>query len=135
MDVLLRAMGIAFVSLVVIFAVGNSGGFKSLIRVGACILIFSLVALELSRGIDLIRDMYFDIKTENAFLGESLSVMIKALAIALVGRVGADVCKECGESGIAQGIESVSGVVIFTLSLPVITSILEFSSDVLRRGE
>ena len=136
MTVLLRAIGIALVSLVAIFVLGGHGsGFKSFIKVAACVLIFSLVATELARGIDAIRDIYLDIKVENEFLSEALSVMIKALAIALIGRVGSDICKECGESGLALGIESVSGVVIFTLSLPIVSSILEFASDVIRRGE
>ena len=136
MTILLRAIGIALVSLVAIFVLGGRGsGFKSFVKVGACVLIFSILATELASGIDAIRDIYFDIRVENEFLSESLSVMIKALAIALIGRVGADICKECGESGLALGIESVSGVVIFTLSLPIVSSILEFASDVLRRGE
>ncbi len=136
MSVLVRAIGIALVSLVVIAVLGGVGsGFKIFVKVGTCVLIFSFVAIELSHGIDMIKDMYFDIKTENAFLGEALSVMIKALAVALVGRVGSDICKECGEGGIAQGIESVTGVVIFTLSLPIVSSILKFASDILQRGE
>lgn len=136
MAILLRAIGIALVSLVAIFVLGGHGsGFKGFVKIGACVLIFAIVATELASGIDAIKDIYFDIKLENEFLSESISVMIKALAIALVGRIGADICKECGERGLALGIESVSGVVIFTLSLPIVSLILEFASDVLRRGE
>lgn len=136
MSVLLRALGIALISLIAIFALrGVGGGFQGFVRVGACILLFSLVGVELSEGIDAIRDVYFGIKTENAFLGEALSVMIKALGIALVGRLGADVCRECGESGMSQSIDAVTGVVIFSLSLPVLGKILDFASEVLQRGE
>ena len=135
MSVLLRAIGVALVSLVAISVLGGIGsGLKNFVKIGACVLLFSLAVSELSQGVDAIKDAYLGIKSENEFLGESISVMIKALAIALVGRVGADICKECGEGGLAQGIESVSGVMIFTLSLPIVTSILEFASDILQRG-
>lgn len=135
MSVLLRAIGVALVSLVAISILGGIGsGLKSFVKIAACVLLFSLAVSELSQGVDAIKDAYLGIKSENEFLGESISVMIKALAIALVGRVGADICKECGEGGLAQGIESVSGVMIFTLSLPIVTSILEFASDILQRG-
>lgn len=135
MSVLLRALGIAFLALVVIFVLRGTGrGFEAFVKIGACALIFSLVALELSSGIDAIRNVYLEINAENAFLGDALGVMIKALAISLIGRIGADICKECGESGLAQGIEAVSGVVIFSLSLPILSSILGFASDVLLAG-
>lgn len=135
MSVLLRAMGIAFLALIVIFVLrGTGGGFEGFVKIGACALIFSLVALELSRGIDILKSVYLEINIENEFLGEALGVMIKALAIAFVGRIGADICKECGESGLAQGIEAVSGVVIFSLSLPILSGILGFASDVLMAG-
>ena len=136
MSVLLRAVGIAFVSLIAVFVLKSVGsGLQNVIKVGACILLFSLVMLELSNGIDMIRSVYLNIQTENEFLGEALSVMIKALAIALIGRLGSDICKECGEGGLSQGIEAVSGVVIFSLSLPILGKILEFASEVLQKGE
>lgn len=136
MSLLLRAFGIAFISLIAIFALrGVGGGYQNLVKIGACVVLFSFVVVELSEGIDAIRDMYFSIKTENAFLGEAISVMIKALAIALIGRLGSDICKECGEGGLSQGIDAVTGVVIFSLSLPILGKILEFASEVLQRGE
>lgn len=136
MSVLLRALGIALVSLIAIFVLrGVGGNFQSFVKIGACILLFSLVGVELADGIDAIKDMYFGIKTENAFLGEALSVMIKALGIALVGRLGSDVCRECGEGGLSQGIDAVTGIVIFSLSLPILGQILDFASEVMQKGE
>lgn len=135
MPLLLRALGIALLSLAIIFVLrGMGGGFEGFVKASACVLLFSFAGVELARGIDAIKDIYLGIRLENAFLGEALGVMIKALAIALVGRIGADICKECGESGLAQGIETVSGVIIFSLSLPVLSQILTFASDVLQKG-
>lgn len=136
MSVLLRALGVAVISLIALFVLrGVGSGIQSFVKIGACILLFSLVALELSDGIEAIKDVYLGIKTENGFLGDALSVMIKALGIALVGRLGSDICKECGEGGLSQGIDAVTGVVIFSLSLPILTQILDFAAEVLQKGE
>ena len=71
---------------------------------------------------------------ENSFVGVSISVMIKALGIALIGRICADVCKECGENGLAQGVELVAGIVIFSLSLPILSEILSFAYGLLQNS-
>ena len=73
-----------------------------------------------------------DISLESSTL-VSVSVMIKALGIALIGRICADVCKECGEGGLAESVELVSGIVIFSLSLPILSEILTFASELLQR--
>ena len=44
------------------------------------------------------------------------------------------VCKECGENGIAEGVEMLSGVVILSLSLPMLSKILGFASEMLKRS-
>jgi stage III sporulation protein AD len=102
--------------------------------VGALILIFGTVVFELAEGIIAIEDTVSETVDGNSFVAVSLSVMIKSLGIAIIGRICADICKECGEGGLAQGVELVSGAVIFSLSLPILSEILGFASDVLSRG-
>jgi stage III sporulation protein AD len=93
-----------------------------------------MAILELSHGVSSIRETVFAFIDSESFVGTAISVMVKALGIALVGRICADICRECGEAGLAQGVEAVAGGVIFSLSLPILSEILEFASDVLARG-
>lgn len=135
MILMLRAAGTAIAALIVILALrGISNVFATLVKVGAVLLLFGFFIFELSAGISSVREAVSHFIDENSFVGASISVMIKALGIALVGRICADVCKECGESGLAQGVELVAGIVIFSLSLPILSEILSFASDLLQRS-
>lgn len=135
MALLLRVFGVALAALITLLALrGMASGFSVLLKVGAALLIFGMVLPELASGVDSVRSLVLGFVDENSFVGTSISVMVKALGIALVGRICADVCKECGESGLAQGVETASGVVIFSLSLPILFEILTFAADVLQRG-
>ena len=135
MTLLLRVFGVALASLVALFVLrGSASGFSALVKVGALLLIFGMVLPELASGVDSLHSLVLGFVEEDSFIGTSISVMVKALGIALLGRICADVCKECGEGGLAEGVEVASGIVIFSLSLPILFDILTFASDVLQRG-
>lgn len=135
MSLLLRAVGIALIALVAMLVLKSlSSGFSALLRVGAMILLFTIAFFELARGIAELRELSFGIVGENSFVASALGVMLKALGIALLARICSDICRDCGESGLAFGVESVAGVVIFSLSLPVLAEILGFASELLSRG-
>lgn len=135
MTVVLRACGIALIALVALFVLRSvSSGLSSFVKIGAAVLLFGLVMLELTKGIEALKEIISVLGSSNEFVGEAIGVMLKALGIALVGRICADICRECGEGGLAQGVEAVAGVVIFSLSLPILSAILSFASDVLGRS-
>jgi stage III sporulation protein AD len=135
MSAVLRAAGIALIALVALLALkGFSNGVGVLLRVGATVLLFGAAVFELSHGIAEIRALSFGIVGENSFVASALGVMLKALGIALVARVCSDICRDCGEGGLASGVETVAGVVIFSLSLPILKEILGFASELLSRG-
>ena len=135
METLLRAAGVSLIALVLLIVLrGISGSFATLVKVGAVLLLFGIAALKLSEGVAEIRALTSAFIDEGSFVGVSISVMVKALGIALIGRICADICRECGESGLASGVESVAGIVIFSLSLPILAEILQFAAELLRRG-
>lgn len=135
MDIMLRVAGVTVASLVLLVVLRSiSGTFATFVKVGAVILLLGAVVLKLSEGIAEIKSLMSVFVDENSFVGISVSVMVKALGIALVGRICADICRECGESGLATGVESVAGIVIFSLSLPILSEILQFAAELLRRG-
>ena len=135
MDVILRAAGVAIAALAVLLVLrGVTGNFAVFVKIAAVLLLFGMAILELSHGVSSIRETVFAFIDSESFVGKAISVMVKALGIALVGRICADICRECGEGGLAQGVEAVAGGVIFSLSLPILSEILEFASDMLARG-
>ena len=135
MSLMLRAVGIAVVSLVALLILRGTGkGFSVFVKVGTSLLLFGLALVELSKGITEIRELVSGFIDSSSFVGRSLSVMMRALGVALIGRICADICKDCDENGLAQGVETVSGVIIFSLSLPILSEILQFAADVLSKG-
>ena len=135
MDVILRAAGVAIAALSVLLVLrGVTGNFAVFVKIAAVLLLFGMAILELSHGVSSIRETVFAFIDSESFVGTAISVMVKPLGIALVGRICADICRECGEGGLAQGVEAVAGGVIFSLSLPILSEILEFASDVLAQG-
>ena len=64
-------------------------------------------------------------------LGEWGGSVLKALGIAIVVQIAADICRDCGESSAASGVELIGKLEILLLCLPIIKSILETVREVL----
>lgn len=60
--------------------------------------------------------------------------VLKSLGIAILTQCCADICKDCGEGGIANGIELIGKIEILVLSLPLIDDILELAGRLLSLG-
>lgn len=61
-------------------------------------------------------------------------VLIKALGVALLTHLGAEICRDCGEGGIATAVELAGKCEILLLSLPLVSSILSSAAELLNRS-
>lgn len=135
MALILKGAGIAFIALIALLLLREtSGRFSVLIKIGTVVLLFALIIGELAVVFGELLGDIRDVISQDEFLNSSVSVMLKALGVAFIGKICADVCKECGENGIAEGVEMLSGVVILSLSLPMLSKILGFASEMLKRS-
>ena len=57
--------------------------------------------------------------------GEYVSLMLKGLGVVTLGRVCADVCRDCGEGTLASAVETCVKLVVMLLALPSVTGILQ----------
>lgn len=62
------------------------------------------------------------------------TTLLKALGIAILTQCCAELCRECGESGAATGVELTGKVEILLLSLPLVNEILESAKQLLSLG-
>ena len=62
------------------------------------------------------------------------TLLFKALGIALLTQFCAEICRECGESAAANGIELTGKIEILLLCLPLINEILLLAEDLLNMG-
>ena len=72
--------------------------------------------------------------TENGGASEYVAVLWKAFAIAAVTHFSAEICRECGETGAAAGVELGGKAEILLLSLPLIHKLLTLAEELLSRG-
>ncbi len=74
-----------------------------------------------------------------ALMGENsssgyLTVLFKALGIAVLTQCCADICRECGESSAANGVELAGKVELLLLCLPLVGEILSAAQKLLELG-
>ncbi|MBR4799625.1 MAG: hypothetical protein IK047_05110 [Clostridia bacterium] len=60
------------------------------------------------------------------------AIMLKALAVALCCRFGADVCRDCGETTLAEKVEFAGRAGMVLLGLPIIKQLLDAARDMMQ---
>lgn len=68
---------------------------------------------------------------ETSGLSSYLTLLMKALGIALTTELCADICRDCGESALGSGIEFAGKAEILLLSLPLMKQIMETAEGVM----
>lgn len=133
---LFRICGVALVCSVLLVMLKNtSGGMDSLLRVGGGIVVFALVVSCIGEQILLIKSVVDKVPDDSGTMEKSFSLMLKALGIALVSKLGSDICRDCGEGTLAGGIESAGRVAIISLCIPVVSELCELAVKILEMGE
>ena len=95
-------------------------------------MILALGATALSAAAPLIR--YLQSIPSLAGFTDYAEPLLKALGIGMLTQVCADVCRDCGESGVANGVELLGKVEILLLCLPLIHHLLEVAQELLSMG-
>lgn len=62
------------------------------------------------------------------------TLLFKALGIAVLTQICAQMCRECGEGGIAVGVEAVGKTELLLLCIPLFEEILSFAQELLQFG-
>ena len=62
------------------------------------------------------------------------TLLFKALGIAVLTQICAQMCRECGEGGIASGVELVGKIEILLLCIPLIEELLSLAQELLQIG-
>lgn len=68
-------------------------------------------------------------------VGEYTILMLKALGLALLSGIGADICRDCGESTVATGVETVGNLAILSLCIPLFSELIGYAQTLLEMGQ
>ncbi len=90
-------------------------------------LIIILVMDKLSGIIGLIESISNKANINNQFIG----ILLKITGIAFLSEFAVSICKDSGESAIASKIEIATKIIIISMSIPIISSLLEIILKIL----
>lgn len=117
-----KIIGIGLIALIIIIILRQyKPEFAIYVSIIAGILILLLSISNLSGVINLLKDISSRANINSKFLG----IILKITGIAILTEFAVSICQDSGEKSIANKIDIGGKVIIITISLPIISSLLE----------
>lgn len=125
---IIKIIGIALIALIIIILLKQyKPEFAIYISLLTGVLILILVMDQLTGIVNLIQS----IANKASINSEFLTLLIKITGIAFLSEFAVSICKDSGEGAIASKIELGSKIIIISMSIPIISSLLELILNVL----
>ena len=125
---IIKIIGIALIALVIIIMLKQyRPKYAIFISILTGILILFLVMDRLTGIINLIESIQDKFSINTQFI----ALLIKITGIAFLSEFAISVCKDSGEAAIASKIEIGSKIIIISMSVPIISSLLEIILKIL----
>lgn len=128
MEEIIKIIGIGLIALVIIIILKQyKPEYAIYVSMIAGILILFLAVEKITGIINLLQSI-----SDKTYINKSfLSILLKITGIAFLTEFAVSVCSDAGEKAIASKIEIGSKVIIITMSIPIITSLLELIIEIL----
>lgn len=127
MDII-KIIGIGLVAVIIIVILKQyRPEFAMYVSIGAGILIFALIATKLSGIIDVLKS----IANKSSINSKFLVLLIKITGIAILTEFTVSLCKDSGESAIANKVDLGGKVIIMSMAIPIMSSLLETIINIL----
>jgi len=128
MSEIVKILGIGMIALIIIIIIKQyRPEFAIYISIIAGILILLISIQKMEGIIALIQS----ISEKAGVNGKFLSILLKITGIAILAEFAVSICKDSGESAIASKVEMGSKVIIISMSIPIISSLLELMINIL----
>lgn len=119
---IIKIIGIALIALIIIIMLKQyRSEYAIFISILTGILILFLVMDRLTGIIQLIQNIEDKFSINTQFI----ALLIKITGIAFLSEFAVSICKDSGEAAIASKIELGSKIIIISMSIPIISSLLE----------
>lgn len=127
MDII-KIIGIGLIAVIIIVILKQyRPEFAMYVSLGAGILIFALIAMKISGIIEVLKSLANKTSINTEFLG----LLIKITGIAILTEFTVSICKDSGESAIASKVDLGGKVIIMSMSIPIMSSLLETIINIL----
>ena len=128
MEEIIKIIGIGLTSLVIIIILKQyKPEYAIYVSIIAGILILFFAMEKISGIVNLLQSI-----SDKTYINKTfLSILLKITGIAFITEFVVSICSDAGEKAIASKIEIGSKVIIVTMSIPIITSLLELIMEIL----
>ena len=124
----IKIIGIALIALIIIILLKQyKPEFAIYISLLTGVLIFLLIIDELEGIISLIQTL----ANKTSINGTFISLLLKITGIAFLSEFAVSICKDSGEGAIASKIEIGTKIIIISMSIPIISSLLDIILKIL----
>ena len=121
MDII-KIIGIGLISLIIIVILKQyKPEFAMYVSLLAGVLIFLLVATKISGIIEVLKS----IANKASIDSEFIALLIKITGIAILTEFAVSICKDSGETAIANKVDLGGKVIIMSMSIPIMSSLLQ----------
>ena len=125
---IIRIVGIAIIALIIIIILRQyKPEFAIYVSLITGVLILALVLDKLTGIVDLI----LSIANKSSINTTFIMLLIKITGIAFLAEFAVSICKDSGEGAIASKIELGSKIIIISMSIPILTSLIEIILKIL----
>ena len=100
--------------------------FSTVLRLAFCVIFGAMTVRAVSLLTDQLR-VWMD-----ATAAEYTGTLFRALGIALLTHLSAELCRDSGENTVAGWVETLGKLEILTLCLPLIRSVMEMAEEILQ---
>lgn len=131
MDII-KIIGIGLIALIIIIILKQyKPEFAIYASLIAGILIFALIATKISGIVEVLKSL----ANKSSINSEFITLLIKITGIAILTEFTVSICKDSGESAIASKVDLGGKVIIMSMSIPIMSSLLETIINVLPWGK
>lgn len=127
MDII-KIIGIGLISLIIIIIVRQ---YKPEFTLYVSLIAGALILLLIMDKLGGIIDLLTTLSNKTAINNEFLTLLIKITGIAFLTEFAVSICKDTGESAIANKVDMGGKVIIVSMSIPIISSLLETVVEIL----
>ena len=122
MDDVIKIIGVGLIALIAIIIIKQyKPEFAIYISIVAGVIILYMIMDKLQGVINLLQT----ISNKSGVNSQFLSLLLKITGIAFLAEFAINICKDAGEGAIASKVEIGSKIIIVSMSIPIISSLLD----------
>ncbi len=127
MDIV-KIIGVGLISLIIIIIVRQ---YKPEFTLYVSLLAGAIILVFIMDKLDGIISLLTTLSNKTAINNEFLTLLIKITGIAFLTEFAVSICKDTGETAIANKVDMGGKVIIVSMSIPIISSLLETVVEIL----